>query len=90
MDAPNKWRFRFGLKEIFVATTICAFLALVWPFALDWLYPPRFPSGGESLANDPEFREFMRQVEQSIHQPPENETGVTIVYGAGQEVMPNP
>ncbi len=86
MDEPKKRRFQFGLRTLFVATAVSAIFALAGPLAMNWFFPPRFPRGGETLMNDHEFRELMRRIEQTAHQPADGGDDIVIILGPGQSV----
>ena len=75
-------RLQFSLRMLFALVTVCAFLALVGPPTASWLFPPDPDFGSESAMNDPEFRELMRLVEQSL-QKPHGESSIVVTHGEG-------
>jgi hypothetical protein len=83
-EKPRRRWFRFSLRTLFALISICAFAALISPPIVGWLFPPRPNWGGESAMDDPEFREFMRLVERTLHQRQETTGELRIVIGHGQ------
>ena len=81
-EKPRRRRLQFSLRMLFALVTVCAFLALVGPPTVSWLFPPDPYSGNEPAMNDPEFRELMRLVEQSLQQP-HAESGIVVTHGEG-------